>query len=321
MSKLFKLSEWLTLDDAAKHLSTALGEPVKVADVYRLALDGHLTLSVNFVNGAKGKMGKIVGRSGIKWHEFSEGFPLPDELIQKNGKPIRVMESLKVDDKRYINFEDKVRTVSDVWDLMMIGAERLDVEHYYQGLTGGVDITLTCLGGVFVERNGRVCQLMESPDKNEYYPGSKAQKAMIEAYISSGKVESEKAEELREQFRIDAEILQEKSIFGWDDDMYYPAGGLPNDSVLVVRTSAIMDFLQSVNGEPAKTEKPLSTKERQTLLVLIAAMCKQARLDWKAKGVSVAIASATEEIGAPVTDDTIRKILKQIDEAVASRSK
>ena len=44
MSKLFKLSEWLTLDDAAKHLSTALGEPVKVADVYRLALDGHLTL-------------------------------------------------------------------------------------------------------------------------------------------------------------------------------------------------------------------------------------------------------------------------------------
>ncbi|MBK8102306.1 MAG: hypothetical protein IPK30_03165 [Cellvibrionales bacterium] len=50
-------------------------------------------------------------------------------------------------------------------------------------------------------------------------------------------------------------------------------------------------------------------------------MCRQAKLDWNAKGVSVAIESSTEEIGAPVTDDTIRKILKQIDEAVTSRSR
>lgn len=71
----------------------------------------------------------------------------------------------------------------------------------------------------------------------------------------------------------------------------------------------------------AKADKPLATTERQTLLVLIAAMCRQAKLDWNAKGVSVAIESATEEIGAPVTDDTIRKILKQIDEAVTSRSR
>ena len=47
MSKLLKLKTWLTLDDAARHLSLMFGETVSKADVLRLALDGRLTLSIN----------------------------------------------------------------------------------------------------------------------------------------------------------------------------------------------------------------------------------------------------------------------------------
>ena len=36
-SKLFNLKEWLTLDDAAKHLSIVFGEEVTRADILRLA--------------------------------------------------------------------------------------------------------------------------------------------------------------------------------------------------------------------------------------------------------------------------------------------
>ncbi len=68
-------------------------------------------------------------------------------------------------------------------------------------------------------------------------------------------------------------------------------------------------------------EKQLSTNERNTLLVLIAALCKQANIDYNKAGISSALAAATDEIGAPITDDTIRKILKQIPLAVESRSK
>ena len=50
MKKLLKLREWLTVPEAAGHLSILFGEDVTEADVLRLALDGHLTLSVNFVN-------------------------------------------------------------------------------------------------------------------------------------------------------------------------------------------------------------------------------------------------------------------------------
>lgn len=47
MSKLFKLKRWLTVADAAKHLSTVFGEEVTEADVFRFALEGTLKLSVN----------------------------------------------------------------------------------------------------------------------------------------------------------------------------------------------------------------------------------------------------------------------------------
>ena len=33
MSKLFKLKEWLTLEEAANHISNVLGEPVTLADI------------------------------------------------------------------------------------------------------------------------------------------------------------------------------------------------------------------------------------------------------------------------------------------------
>jgi hypothetical protein len=43
MNKLFKLKEWLTLKQAIGYISVVLDEPVTEADIYRLALDDHLT--------------------------------------------------------------------------------------------------------------------------------------------------------------------------------------------------------------------------------------------------------------------------------------
>ena len=67
LSKLFKLKEWLTVLDAAKHLSVVFGEEVTEADVLRLALDGHLKLSVNFVNHTVAKKGRIVSWEETEW--------------------------------------------------------------------------------------------------------------------------------------------------------------------------------------------------------------------------------------------------------------
>ena len=42
MGKLFNLKAWLTIADAARHLTIVFGEEVTEADVLRLALDRRL---------------------------------------------------------------------------------------------------------------------------------------------------------------------------------------------------------------------------------------------------------------------------------------
>ena len=63
MKKLYQLKKWLNIEDAARHLTIVFGEPVSEADVLQLGLDGHLKLSVNFVNGAVARYGKVVNIS------------------------------------------------------------------------------------------------------------------------------------------------------------------------------------------------------------------------------------------------------------------
>jgi hypothetical protein len=65
----------------------------------------------------------------------------------------------------------------------------------------------------------------------------------------------------------------------------------------------------------------LNPKEKNTLLVLIAALCKEANIDPSTRGVASAIAKLTEQIGTPLSDDTIRKVLRQLDGARDARSK
>ncbi len=67
MSKLFKLKEWLIIPEAARHLSAVFDEEVNEADILRLALDKHLKLSVNFVNKAYAKRGKVVTLEDTIW--------------------------------------------------------------------------------------------------------------------------------------------------------------------------------------------------------------------------------------------------------------
>ena len=49
---------------------------------------------------------------------------------------------------------------------------------------------------------------------------------------------------------------------------------------------------------------------------MIAALCKHSHLDPNARGTAQRVREATEAIGAPVTDETIRGFLKEIPDAL-----
>jgi hypothetical protein len=78
-----------------------------------------------------------------------------------------------------------------------------------------------------------------------------------------------------------------------------------------------------VEEAPAQgsVEKPLGTTERNTLLTIIAALCDYSAIDPKGRGTAIQIAKLTEEIGAPVSDDAIRKALAKLTDALETRKK
>ena len=69
-------------------------------------------------------------------------------------------------------------------------------------------------------------------------------------------------------------------------------------------------------------EKPLSDKEREALLIIIAALAKEAKIDInKASKAGELIANLTQQIGAFVGATTIETHLKKISQALQSRAK
>ena len=330
MSKLFNLREWLTVGDAARHLSIVFGEEVTAADVLRLGLDGQLKLSVNFVNHTKARCGKVVGYDETEWQEYPEEWvdSLPNIPEEAKGKPITVMRSLNIDDERFLNLSDEITTLRGVWDLPMIGNENLDIEHEYQNMTGGPAVTLQNLEGTFVERrDGEMCKLQESFDNKEFQAGSTAElnklkyRFMDMMLLDPSAEGAAEAEALLDQYKENRKAFLKKQSTRPAKECYYPAGGLPKDAVIVVRTEVLRELEQSMNGKPSGQDKPLLPNERITLLTIIAALSDYSDIAHQGRGAAKQIEQLTIDIGAHVTEGTVLRHLSKIPDALQSRMK
>lgn len=99
-----------------------------------------------------------------------------------------------------------------------------------------------------------------------------------------------------------------------------PADTLPECASFVIKSEDLANFIGEARPN-TKESRPLSTTERNTLLTVIAALCDYSDVHHQERGAATQIAKMTEEIGAPVTDDTIRKLLTKIPDALESRKK
>lgn len=358
-SKLLRLKKWLTVPEAARHLSILFGEDVSEADILRLALDRHLKLSVNFVNHADAKRGgkflpfeeweENFRKSGVSWERMIPvvgfdkklGFYLPEQdgaifpsdapIIKDSISDLTKPEELKKDYLRWcssdqqsallaatfeicveqskrkskkfggkvppaiINFSEKVQTLEGVWDLPLIGNESVHVEHEYQKLTGGPEVTLSCLEGAFVEgQDGHLYQLLERFDEDEL-------RQFEQNLIAAGA-------------RIKDRHAERKELHYRDSSNYYPAEGLPDDSVLVVRTSALLDLQERFPSEDSENTKPLGPTERRSVLKMILAMAIDGYgydPDESKSPIPNQIVEAAAKNDHSITDDTVRKWLKE----------
>jgi hypothetical protein len=236
MSKLYKLKKWLTLQEAINHISVALDEPVTEADIYRFALDKHLTLSVNFVNGACAYLGqRDTSDKGLGAYLDLDKFS-SEQINQLNDIWLPSLD------------ETQVRSIQGVWDLTLLGSEAIDLEFNYQKLTSGVEVTLAGLEGVFVKEGDVYASLLTDFEDNEFQDGSKAYCEKIEQELSfsvfKDNIEIEK-------IRVDcnakrAQFLKEREKQP-EPERYFPSGGLDeHDYTFVVRTSELNQFLRSL---------------------------------------------------------------------------
>jgi hypothetical protein len=315
-SKLFKLREWLTLPDAARHLSIMFDEKVNETDILRLALDGHLKLSVYFVNHAQARRGdkflsfdeweikfrkmaswktmKAVatnGMIGFYFPGYDSAFYLKTGLFKNDKRLMRIdkdeelkntfLNSLSSREQKELlsslietavsktrkhseKFEGKVPPSSDcykgdivtiegVWDLPMIGNERPDIEHEYQQLTGGPDVTLSSFDGTFVQgTNGEVFQLQERFNEEEY---DQLEQRLIDEGVN---IKDRREERKKRPY--------------YDSRNYYPAGALPHDSVFVVRTQALLDLQERLAQQETGKNKPLDLRSERTYLNIIGSL-------------------------------------------------
>lgn len=299
-SMFMKLLEWLTVKDAAKYLSIVFGEEVTEDNVLRLALDGQLTLSVYFVNNAKASRGgkflpfeeweedfrkrlslSELKAGAIQMHpDFNLSFRVPSHSLIHASPGMKEDVFRKLTSKQQDNvlisaidqavfnakqtsknfggkvppdwFNDQVETISGVWDLPMIGGERLDVEHKYQIMTDGPEVTLINLDGTFVaDQEGNIWQLQDRLDRKEPCKP-------INNTTNEDGVRDNHEKRVKKPYN--------------DRGNYYPVGGLPSDSVLVVRTSALREFEERIDTECAGGEKPQSTREEKSDLHIIGAL-------------------------------------------------
>ena len=134
MSKLLKLKEWLTVPEAARHLSILFGEEAGEADVLRLALDGHLTLSLLITHPNPALCGKIIAVDDTS--EFFDPSGITDPDKREDGVARAQQVLLDGSDNQVLDIEGE-HHVDGVWDLLMRGGERYYVENQYHSLIDG----------------------------------------------------------------------------------------------------------------------------------------------------------------------------------------
>jgi hypothetical protein len=283
-SKLLKLKEWLTIPEAARHLSEIMAEPVGEADLLQMALDGHIKLSVYFPNRAKARMGRLIPYKDVPTTAlpslfgtgtvlYTEGYPLSDKQEAGEFAP----------DAPFIHFGHEVMTIDGIWDLAMVGNERFDIEYDLQRLINGPEVKMLNIEGTFLNRSDGTWAALQDRFEDQVITNTDGTK---------------------------------KAITG----SYYPAGGLGLDCVRVVRVSEVLALQSTIEG--SALDKPLSNRERDTLLTIIAVLCKGANCDYTRVAKTAGhIHRTAEDMEISIGETTIETHLKKIPNALGARTK
>ncbi|EJE8548862.1 hypothetical protein M5238_003609 [Vibrio vulnificus] len=307
MKKLLKKKKYLSVFDAAKYLTSALEEPVSVADVYELVLDGELIISARLIN-------------------TGYAVKLLENKVEGNDAPF-------VSSDQPLGFNKQIHVLDGgVWDLALIGAEAHEIKSLYQREVEGPIPAYNHLDGFYLTKDDAVYKVLDSLPlvSNQYSRHAlearlvalaKANRLNIEEVLSSPSYSmlSSLDSETMEELVMLVSILDEEDTDEGDDYIDYLR--LEELSYqYVIRVAELNRFLRALDDEQTEDEhKPIDPRERTTLLAMIGVLCKSKNIKVEDRESASKIVRLFELEGMSIKQELVRSKLNDVPAAIESR--
>lgn len=310
MSKLFTLKSWLTLEDAAKHLSSVLSEEVTPADLLQIGIEGQLKLSVNLLNKGYLRKGEIIESKNVplfiicKATMFPKSKPLDggakkhliDEAKLLSGLPLhefnkRISEELKeavscgefvmaplgdyYKENLYVRFGEVILSVDGIWDIVIESAAQLDISNMLQEYLGGPEVTLTSIDGAWLE-NGDGCLYC-------------VQERFDDEHIQRFEKDGEKKPYL-------------------SSNNFFPIPYLPEGSAVVIRRANLDKFVHSLEEA---THEGARNEEKPSSLLAVAALIELLKKGRSNRTQDSIIEELQEIVPKGLSESNMKKMLPE----------
>lgn len=233
---LSRLKKWLTLEDAAKHLSLLLSEEVTTSDLLQLAIHGELILSVTMPGSYwaypyTASAPKKVSHTGKQLQKRDSPMYTAALLAQVEYAGLRVPAKDETSGKLGPDFLDG-RTISGTWDLTMLGAERELVTE----LAGSSQNSSAAFAGEKGLENNRPIILNPPNDAD-----------LLVGLFDNG--DENRLEDMLEQIDKpdDTELAEGLFLIGFDARK---AQQFPTGSFFVIRTENLQKLTTQLNERP-----------------------------------------------------------------------
>lgn len=262
MDKLSALKKYFTLEEACRYFSKKFCSDISISDLLHIAIDGHLKLSIKLFYPAIGKAGCLVPVE-------SASFELID---QPNVEPWKLYDGtvLLKDGKEHsvIEWSDDLIPILGLYDFLMLGSETVDLQKIYLesiGLPSLKVVEQNFEGILLLNRLDVPVQLQIPPTDDA---GKKIQK------------------------------IENDGFDAWSEN-HSPKLQLPENSIIVIRTEVIHQFVQNI----------LHPKQQQGTPTERAAHVAKRVGDEKAKGTKNYLEVVANEEG--VSTSRIKQLVRK----------
>ncbi|RTR40552.1 hypothetical protein EKG38_01115 [Shewanella canadensis] len=271
MKKLFKLKEYLTIEEAAEYLSSSIEEPVSQADLYWLVQEKQLTMSVKLSTQAYVKGGQYITPQDNDSDTYQVDYNLATNEALDEQYQINLDDELQVGENRWLAFDKKVHVIDGVWDLPMIGLESYEIDKLYQKEVGGTEPTLDAINDFFLKRDDFVFRIQTSLQLEGNQYNLTALETKREQFLRENGLSIQDLKHSNNSLALgclSADVLDElmtlnESLIPYENGEYPESDSyfeLEKPSYqFVIKTQEINQFTQSLEGKPREI-KPLAQK-------------------------------------------------------------